>query len=176
MKSKEEIVSKIFREYDMKRTVAERKRQKYVEKVHEECPRLEEITNEINSIGFGMISKIMANPEKSEEIRKEDLLYGTLPVKENEVLVTEDYAEENEIKKEDLGVKQYSFYDIYKEKYNGYYDCYMNLYDYYKDGVIITGVVKNSMESEGEVFASHKKWETIKKEYCFYNGGVWLHD
>lgn len=104
----------------------------------------------------------------SEEIRKEDLLYGTLPVKENEVLVTEDYAEENEIKKEDLGVKQYSFYDIYNEKYNGYYDCYMNLYDYYKDGVIISGVVKSSMESEGEVFASHKKWETIKKEYFKY--------
>ena len=98
MKSKEEIVSKIFREYDMKRTVAERKRQKYVEKVHEECPRLEKITNEINSIGFGMISKIMANPEKSEEIRKEiDFQLKKLEDEKNQLLkehnVTSEYKE-----------------------------------------------------------------------------------
>ena len=73
----EETVNKILKEYDIMRTKAENKRDKYVAQIYEKYPRLLEIHNQINRLGFENAKKIMNEPKKSAEFNnkfKKELL------------------------------------------------------------------------------------------------------
>lgn len=63
----EEIVKKVLAEYEALRTRAENIRDKNVGEIYARYPRLKEIKNEINRIGFENLTEIMRNPEKSAE-------------------------------------------------------------------------------------------------------------
>lgn len=67
----EEIIKKVLAEYEILRTKAENIRDRNVEKIYEKYPRLKEIKNEINKVGFENLSNIMKNPEKSESFNKD---------------------------------------------------------------------------------------------------------
>lgn len=66
----EETVKQILREYDLMRTKAENKRDKYVDGIYKRFPRLLQIRDEINRLGLDNAKKIMAEPEKSAEYNK----------------------------------------------------------------------------------------------------------
>lgn len=105
----------------------------------------------------------------SNNLMKSDLLCGAMPVAENEVVVSEDYAKENNITERDLSKKKFLYYDIYKKKYNGYYSQYLNMYDYFKDGVVITGILKNSNEEiQAQVYMDKEKWRQLRNDYFDY--------
>lgn len=67
----EENIKKVLNEYEILRTKAENKRDKYVKEVFERYPRIEAINNEINLLGFQNTKKIMENPEKSKFFNEE---------------------------------------------------------------------------------------------------------
>ena len=54
----EEIIKKVLNEYELLRTRAENKRDKYVKEVYAKYPRLEAINDEINRLGFENTKKI----------------------------------------------------------------------------------------------------------------------
>lgn len=71
MSFEEENINKILSEYDIQRTKAENQRDKFVAEVYKKCPRLEQIHDEINRLGFENIKNIMENPSQSEKFKSE---------------------------------------------------------------------------------------------------------
>jgi len=71
MSYEEENVRKVLAEYDTLRAKAQIRRDKLVEKIYNDFPRLEEIKDEINRLGFENTKRIMGNPEKSKEFNEE---------------------------------------------------------------------------------------------------------
>ncbi len=71
MSYEEENIKKVLNEYELLRTKAENRRDKYVAEIYKKYTRLEEIKDEINSCGFENTKKIMANPQKSKEYNEE---------------------------------------------------------------------------------------------------------
>lgn len=67
----EENIKKILSEYDFLRTKAENRRDKYVSEIYKKYPRLEEISIEINRLGFQNTKNIMENPKESKKYNKE---------------------------------------------------------------------------------------------------------
>ena len=67
----EEIIKKVLNDYELLRTRAENKRDKYVKELYIKYPRLEEINNEINRLGFENTKKIMQNPLQSKYFNEE---------------------------------------------------------------------------------------------------------
>ena len=71
MSLEEENVKKILTEYDTMRAKAENTRDRYVAQIYKQYPRLEQIRDEINNLGFKNIKNIMQNPEKSADFKAE---------------------------------------------------------------------------------------------------------
>lgn len=93
-----EIVKKVLAEYEIKRTRAENKRDKYVASVFERFPRLEKIKTEINVLGLENMKKIMENPEQGEKLNDEFVKKIDLLRKEkNEILKENNIPEDFEI-------------------------------------------------------------------------------
>lgn len=67
----EELIKKVMSEYESMRARAEINRDKYVGKIYESIPRLEEIKKEINMLGFENAKKIMASPKDGKRLNEE---------------------------------------------------------------------------------------------------------
>lgn len=85
----EEIIKKVLNEYELLRTRAENKRDKFVKEVYSKYPRLEAINDEINRLGFENTKKIMQNPLQSKRFNEEfKAKLEKLKSEEKEILTT----------------------------------------------------------------------------------------
>lgn len=100
MNFEEENVNKILSEYDMQRTKAENKRDKYVAEIYKKYPRLEQIHDEINRLGFENIKNIMQNPTESEKYKSEfNKNLEKLNLEKSEILKKNNIPDDFEIPK-----------------------------------------------------------------------------
>ncbi len=102
-------------------------------------------------------------------ITEDDLLVGRLPKNQNEIVISYSYANENNISFDTVQNKIYSYEDIYNEKYNGYYSENINLNNYFKNGVIIVGIVQNEdIPLISNVYLYDEAWNEIIEDYYSY--------
>ncbi len=104
---------------------------------------------------------------------EEDLVWGRMPQKENEIIVQlglaiqMGYAANNN----DF-MKDYRLPDLREKKYNQSYDEYINLYEYFQNGMEIVGIyqnLKDNEEKEGEILVDNHIYEELKREqYRYY--------
>ena len=93
-----EIVSKIFSEYEELRNKASNDRQRRIDEVYGKLPRIKEIDEEIYRAGFENMKNIMRSPEKSAEFNKKlKKNINSLQNEKNEILkknnISSDYDE-----------------------------------------------------------------------------------
>lgn len=98
----------------------------------------------------------------SSAIGEDSLAFGYLPSDENEVALSVDFLQKHSLTAEQVLGKKYSFKDIHSPNYNNYYSDAQNMYDYYSNGIIISGVVE--ADNEGitkEMYVHPDAWNRI---------------
>ena len=121
------------------------------------CVDLDEYTSEIVNIG------------KSSNIQKEDLIWGRMPNNSNELLVSQSILDECGMTLEEGLVTKYRLSDLYDEKYNGQYDCFVNMHDYLGRNVEIVGVFSVDEDREaGDILVQDSAYLEIVDFYNEY--------
>ncbi len=79
----------------------------------------------------------------SEYVSTDDLSYGRMPNKENEILISENTAFNMQIDL-DQGFHEIhgSYIDLYAKRYNHTYSDTLNMYNYFPEGYTIVGIYK----------------------------------
>lgn len=122
-----------------------------------------------------------------DELSSDALLYGRLPENENEVVISLSFAIENtslaqdETTDDDITTDKinyneelsnktiYNYHNLHDKKYNGYYNQYLNIYDFLNDGITIVGIVNDEdIDSNCDVYIQNELWETLKEQYYTY--------
>lgn len=107
--------------------------------------------------------------DSESKLQDKYLVAGRLPEKENEVIVSEVFATNFLDYNIGDGFEEriYWFKNIYSECYNDCYSSMLNLYDYYKDGVVVVGIVSNFESEElcSEIYVEENMWFKIKDSY-----------
>lgn len=100
-------------------------------------------------------------------ISEEGLICGRMPERDNEVVISESLADCYGITPDLIGQKV-NYKDLYNEKYNDVYSYCINMFSYFPDGIIISGIVSSSETANGEVYISDKIWNELKYDYYQY--------
>ena len=102
-------------------------------------------------------------------LSENDLIEGRLPQNDNEILVSDSFAEQYDLLNGKYTEEEYGFIDIYDERYNNTFSDKINIYDYYKDGIKIVGIVETTIDRmQRDIFIHSDKWNEIKKDYIEY--------
>ncbi len=108
-------------------------------------------------------------------ISKDDLLEGRMPENNNEILISVDYAEKYDLLNNKYSSSQWNFSDIYKASYENTYSNMLNLYDYYKEGIEIVGIVAYLPEQvQRDFYVYEDKWKEIVNDYYKYYYGSYI--
>lgn len=108
-------------------------------------------------------------------ISKDDLLEGRMPENNNEILISVDYAEKYDLLNNKYSSNQWNFSDIYKASYENTYSNMINLYDYYKEGIEIVGIVAYLPEQvQRDFYVYEDKWKEIVNDYYKYYYGSYI--
>ena len=132
--------------------------------ISDNVPYLEIIASDfsVNEIQYLYMNRNYAGLQDVEM----SYLYGVYPEKENEILVSYDFAVSHDmlVDGEFVGASQFDLYDLYDEKYEGAYDRMLNLYDYFTQ-VTVVGVVIPQKNTEAEIWINDNIYNDIKSEY-----------
>lgn len=113
----------------------------------------------------------------SEDIFIDELIAGRLPLEDNEVLVSYEFAKEYNLLNDGvLSTKSYSFLDVSASQYNNCYSNYFNVYEVFQNGVKIVGVVSPhySHVNISDIYIRHNVFQMILDKYyeCYYYNGL----
>lgn len=95
------------------------------------------------------------------EIYEIKSIKGNMPQVGNEIIISSMFAEENDIRVGDT----FSFIDLYDEKFNGAYNDYPNMYDYFDGRVTIVGIVDDTSYN---VYVQDEILNKIAEDYNTY--------
>lgn len=102
-------------------------------------------------------------------ISDDELIKGRLPQNNNEIVVSNDFVNNHSLEVNDVIGGEYFFKNIHEDIYNNYYSDYQNMYDYFKDGVLIVGIIDAEKEdSTKDIYISEKIWTNILHDYYEY--------
>lgn len=111
----------------------------------------------------------------SSAISKDNLADGHLPLDEKEIVVSVDFLQKHLLTAEQVLGKKYSFKDIHSPNYNNYYSDAQNMYDYYSDGIIISGLVEaEDEEMTKEMYVHPDVWSRIIDDNKYYSAQLLL--
>ncbi len=103
-----------------------------------------------------------------ESVSSNETIIGRLPKDENEVLVSLNFAIEHSVYNDGkISDEMYSFKDMYRKLYNDYYSQYLNLYDYYPNGIKVVGIVESDT-SLYDIFVHENVWKSICKDFYMH--------
>lgn len=110
------------------------------------------------------------------DISETELLAGHLPENEKEIVVSKEYLEGHSLDINHILENNYYFKDIHSEVYNNYYSDDLNMYNYYKDGVIIVGVIEyEQSDITKDVYVHSDVWNNIIYDnYEYYYANILL--
>ena len=98
-----------------------------------------------------------------------------MPENNNEILISVDYAEKYDLLNNKYSSSQWNFSDIYKASYENTYSNMINLYDYYKEGIEIVGIVAYLPEQiQRDFYVYEDKWKEIVNDYYQYYYGSYI--
>ena len=105
------------------------------------------------------------------QLNNNDLFYGKMPSKDNEVLISFEMAKKYNIINEAGSINldnAYCYINTNDTKYNGCYENEINLYNYFPQGVKITGIfnVKNNYYSD--VLVTNNIYNKLSDKYYKY--------
>jgi len=104
-----------------------------------------------------------------------DLLYGNLPIEDNEILVSQQFlfnqfglVTQDYVINEILG-HEYRVFDNWNEKYNHYYSDYLNYSEFFSDGLTVSGVYTTNENYSGDyvydIVISQENIQELQKAY-----------
>ena len=105
----------------------------------------------------------------------DELIWGTLPVSDNEVIISSSMARMmgyQDINDYQSLTSTWVFKDVYQPTFNNYYKNFINMYDYFNQGIVITGVYEElsdvTLNEWPDVLINHVIFESIREEYYQY--------
>lgn len=101
-------------------------------------------------------------------VNSDNLVCGSLPAKENDILISSDLAQRLEVDTANFAPFSDSFIDLYASKYNDYYTDSINMHDYFPDGFSVVGVfgsVQEWCDDCPDVLVTQCIFDEIKKDY-----------
>lgn len=105
------------------------------------------------------------NYSSIEGLTEADLLSGRMPETDDEILINYSLAEHFNVV-DNYTESTYMYQDIYADKYNGYFSSYLNLSDFYKDGVKVVGIVQSG---DSDFYVTANVWDKINELYYEYH-------
>lgn len=87
------------------------------------------------------------------------LVSGRMPKEENEVLVSESFLQQYNQAEEG------NFVDIRQDKYNGYYEDTVNLYDLFPKGITVVGVFSEEYDEDSQVLVKKTMFDKLSDAY-----------
>lgn len=98
-----------------------------------------------------------------------NLVSGRLPESNDEVIVSESYAEEHGLLDDSgtLSNEKFYFKDIYNQSDNAYFSAHMNLCSLFPDGVRVVGVVSpfEVNFADADIYVNETQWGKLASEY-----------
>lgn len=95
--------------------------------------------------------------------------FGRLPEhgNQNEVIISSRLALEKKLLENGVFKEEsFSFFDLHQAQFNGAYDNYINLYDYFKTGIKVVGTYDD--DESMTVYLAKNTFDEIKEEYFTY--------
>lgn len=109
--------------------------------------------------------------DNAQKVTAFDLVVGRMPQTDNEILVSDSFCINNNIFKYADEFEEFhsSYANIYAEKYNSCYSEYLNLSEFFPNGIEIVGVVTNlgNDKLDSDVYVMPEKWLEITN--CYYD-------
>lgn len=97
------------------------------------------------------------------------LLKGRMPIKDDECVVSIEFAEESRISIDKFEELSYNFQDIHDTNYNGYYSYLMNMSGLFENGIKVVGICENNDSDDmADIIISDTIWDKLKNEYYNY--------
>lgn len=107
-------------------------------------------------------------------LNSESLLAGRMPRNYNEILISQSFAQFNQLSETNFGeLYKYEYLDIYDEFYGNTYIDSINLADYFPDGINIVGIYDYENIDYGympDALISNDKFYAISESYFTYYG------
>lgn len=97
-------------------------------------------------------------------INEIDICEGRLPKNENEIVISYNMHEDNKISIGDM----FAFKNLYEDTYSNSYNGYLNLYDYYKNGIVVVGILNDSDKYTNDVYINDSVYKNIYDSYYNY--------
>ena len=103
-------------------------------------------------------------------ISNEHMIAGRLPKQEHEIVISTTTVTNFGLDINTVCGSKYFFRDIYDDTYGKYYDDYLNLFDYFPEGVEIVGVysidnISDEMILKSDVLLQENMYEKIGTDY-----------
>lgn len=118
----------------------------YADKSYVEERKEERLCLQLTAGNFFISNKVVSYLEQrlgycsAKYITSEDIIVGRMPERENEIVISTTTVTNYGLDINTVCGSQYTFRNIYDEIYGLYYDDYLNLYDYFPNGIEIVGV------------------------------------
>ena len=104
-----------------------------------------------------------------------ELMKGRMPEKDNEILISQGFAEEYGLLENWTQGKTYEFMDIHSDVYENAYSDMSNMYEYFPEGIKVVGIVAYSQEEvQYDIYINENKWDEIIDDYYNYYYGDYL--
>lgn len=143
----------------------------YVEKRRDEASGIQ-----LTAGNFFVSDRVVSYLEQSlgycsaKYISDEDMIAGRLPKRENEIVISTTTITNYGLDINTICGSKYFFRDIYDDTYGMYYDDYLNLYDYFPNGVEIVGVygidkINDEMVLKSDVLLQENIYDRIRTDY-----------
>lgn len=115
----------------------------------------------------------------NSENKKEFLICGRLPIKADEVAISETIAQKYFSSIDECIGKEYTFNNIHDERYNDYYGDLLNIYSFFPKGLKIVGVLGSEEDDiTKDVYIYPDIWKQVIVDYSkyYYGGYIYLPD
>lgn len=137
--------------------------------------------NILKSVNFDEYVSEIATVGAVSNIKADELIWGRLPEKENEIVISSYMLQENDMTLEEGFVTTYRLPDLQDEKYCNQYDNFVNMYKYLGKKVEVVGVYYSKEDKEygdilvdshlyGEIVNFYKEYLNFESLYVFFDG------
>lgn len=128
------------------------------------------VLKSVNKKEFGYSANLISPVSKLKKNKDMKLLYGRLPEKKNEILISKEEAEKLGDYNTGNIITKYRIPDLSDKKYNNEYDSINNLYDYTGRNVEIVGVyeLEEYNDDMGGIIFCDDVYNSIVEDYLHY--------
>ncbi len=122
----------------------------------------------LNSVSVERYVSEIATIGNIENIKEDELVWGRMPSKDNEIVISTGVMEENQMSLETGFITMYRLPNLQAEKYNNEYDEFVNMYAFLGQKIEVVGVYSSDNTDYGDILVNAASYKGIHEFYREY--------